>query len=101
LWEGGVLRGWAEEGEEEAGTRRAAPGPLLEPVEGFEEGGGGEADEGAGPMTTEKDIEIKQCFGKVKACKVESEERRWLKVYSGIDCIVTFSNSKKDNVYDQ
>ena len=38
MWEGGVLRGWAEEGEEEAGTRRAAPGPLLEPVEGFEEG---------------------------------------------------------------
>ena len=101
MWEGGVLRGWAEEGEEEAGTRRAAPGPLLEPVEGFEEGGGGEADEGAGPMTTEKDIEIKKCFGKVKACKVESEERRWLKVYSGIDCIVTFSNNKKDNGYDQ
>ena len=52
-------------------------------------------------MTTEKDIEIKKCFGKVKACKVESEERRWLKVYSGIDCIGSFINNKKYYGYDQ
>jgi hypothetical protein len=31
--EGGVLRIWAEEeGEEEEGTRRAAPGPPLKPM---------------------------------------------------------------------
>jgi hypothetical protein len=72
LWDGVVLRGWAEEGEEEAGARRAAPGPLMEPVEGFEEGGGGEADEGAGPMMTEKDLEMKNVLARSRHAKLKT-----------------------------
>ena len=106
MWGGACGRAGCCEAGQRRERRRQAPGEqhrgrYWSLWRALRRGGGEEADEGAGPMTTEKDIEIKKCFGKVKACKVESEERRWLKVYSGIDCIVTFSNNKKDNGYDQ
>jgi hypothetical protein len=65
LWEGGVLRlcaSGSEAGDEETGTRRAAPGPAEEEAEEEEEEegalGGGEADEGAGPIWKEEGFKV-------------------------------------------